>query len=95
MATASPISLETIVNVVFGILACLISIGGVVATIRAGRKQRYQRPDLEPGLILRHQHTVHLIRQETLQSFGGYGHGHGRDSLPPSNMVDGRNNLRL
>ncbi|KAI1352282.1 hypothetical protein F5Y01DRAFT_280446 [Xylaria sp. FL0043] len=36
-------STETIVNVVFGIVACLIAIGGIIATLRAGRNQRYHQ----------------------------------------------------
>ncbi|KAI0905532.1 hypothetical protein F4823DRAFT_133841 [Ustulina deusta] len=39
LPTMSP-STETIVNIIFGIVACLIAIGGVVATVRAGRNQR-------------------------------------------------------
>ncbi|KAI3320436.1 hypothetical protein HD806DRAFT_232492 [Xylariaceae sp. AK1471] len=76
MTKPGSISLETIVNVVFGILACLIAIGGVIATIHAGNKQRHRPPDLELGFILRHKHTIHYVRQETLQTFDGYDYGY-------------------
>lgn len=47
MTNTGAISLETIVNVVFGIAACLMSLGGIYATIRAGHTQRYQPLDIE------------------------------------------------
>ncbi|KAI1739902.1 hypothetical protein F4680DRAFT_127834 [Xylaria scruposa] len=72
MPTSSPVSLETIVNVVFGILACLISICGVVATIRVGRKHRYQRPDLECMYSLHFLSTMSLQRALESHKLRGY-----------------------
>jgi len=47
MANQNSISLETILNVLFGGLACLIAIVGVFATVITANKQRYQPADVE------------------------------------------------
>ncbi|KAI1298834.1 hypothetical protein F5Y03DRAFT_397974 [Xylaria venustula] len=40
-----PISIDTVVNVIFGIVACLIAIGGIIATVHAGRNSRRNQLD--------------------------------------------------
>ncbi|KAI0506848.1 hypothetical protein F5B22DRAFT_650331 [Xylaria bambusicola] len=55
------ISTETIVNVGFGIIACLIGIGSIIATVRAGR-HRFSRHDLRRKQLLRRGRTFRLVR---------------------------------
>ncbi|KAI1423573.1 hypothetical protein F5Y12DRAFT_716200 [Xylaria sp. FL1777] len=66
MANGDPISLEIIVNVVFGLVACLMSAGGIYATIRAGHTQRYEVLDLELGTMPRYSPSHSFISPEKL-----------------------------
>ncbi|KAI3332697.1 hypothetical protein F4824DRAFT_503903 [Ustulina deusta] len=71
-------STETIVNIIFGIVACLIAIGGVVATVRAGRNQRDGQIDF--GGAIRRGQTFRLVRFTALEYF--HSDDNGRSSLP-------------
>ncbi|KAI8626075.1 hypothetical protein F5Y19DRAFT_478906 [Xylariaceae sp. FL1651] len=88
MAKTGLLSSETIVNVVFGTLACLIAIGGVIATVHAGNKQRRNTVNSEFSRAPRRKHTFHFVRLEALQYFDSDSDDYGDASLPFARMAD-------
>ncbi|KAI0907141.1 hypothetical protein F4823DRAFT_565080 [Ustulina deusta] len=62
------LSMDTIINIIFGLVACLIAIAGVIATVRTGRKQRSDPIDALPGTPLSRKQTFQFVRLETVHS---------------------------